>query len=573
MTNATATLDLAFVPEWADQAQRFFEGALVHTKGRWARVPFTLEPWQRDDIIRPLFGVARYDEQWDTWVRLYNEAWLELGRGNGKSELLAGIALKLLVADGEEGAEIYGAAVDREQAGLVFHVAKRMVDLSPALSRMVDGGSLRVIESRKTIVHLPTDSFYRVIAADAAGNLGQAPHGVIFDEIIAQPSRDLYDALRTGLGKRDQPLMICATTAGNQPDSFAAVEHREALRVAKDWTRQPNRLVYARNVPEQLTPAEAEELGLPLVPLAEGQDPDGPRNVDVFNETTWHYANPALGSFLSLATLRSEARAAQSEPTKEAAFRQFRANQWVAQATRALSIQKWDALGGLVVPDQLAGRLAPYGGLDLAAVNDLAALAWVFPPYEDADGEELSIPVLWRFWCTPQVIERIDAHTGGQFRQWIKEGRVHVSDGNQIDLDDIHDQITADASRFGCAMLALDPWNSAGTINWAEKVSGIPWEKVGQTMANLSPPTKELIRLVGGRELNTGGDPVARWMANELELLRDRAENLRPVKPDRLASGSRVDGMVALIMALRAWMLDRDQHGPSVYETNDLTVV
>ena len=115
--------ELMFSPERADRAQRFFEGILKHTKGRFARQPFTLTDWQRDDIVRPLFGTVRYDEQLDDWVRAYRLAWIEVARKNGKSELLAGVGLLLLCADDEEGAEVYSAARDRDQARKVFDVA------------------------------------------------------------------------------------------------------------------------------------------------------------------------------------------------------------------------------------------------------------------------------------------------------------------------------------------------------------------------------------------------------------------------------------------------------------------
>jgi phage terminase large subunit-like protein len=343
--------DLAYMPARAARVENFFERVLHHTKGRFARAPFLLHDWQADDIIRPIFGTVRFDGQLSEWVRLYNEAWLELGRGDGKSEVLAGIALYLLCGDGEEGAEVYGAAADKDQAALVFNVAKRMVELSPILSHR-----LVVVDSRKRITDPKTSSVYQVIAADAAGNLGQGPHGIVFDEIIAQPSRDLFDALRTGLGKRDEPLLICATTAGNDPESFAAGEHDAAVAVFEDPAKQPNRYVYIRNTPMRVDlpkgwapPAEgpAEVDGWVVIPATADEDTV---EVDPWAEANWHYANPAIASgFLSLAQLRSEAAAAVADPMKENPFRQFRLNQWVSQATRALPLHVWDETAGMVV--------------------------------------------------------------------------------------------------------------------------------------------------------------------------------------------------------------------------------
>ena len=201
----------------------------MHTKSRWARRPFDLTTWQRNDIIAPLFGDVEWSPVAKDYVRRHRVAWIELARKNGKSELLAGMALILLVADDEEGAEVYGAAVDRDQASIVWQVAERMVTLSPTLSRR-----LRIFRNPKRIADERTGSFYQVLAGDALGNLGLNPHGVVFDEVHAQKSADLWNALRTSMGTRTQPLMVAATTAGNDPASFAATEHEYSVAVAAD---------------------------------------------------------------------------------------------------------------------------------------------------------------------------------------------------------------------------------------------------------------------------------------------------------------------------------------------------
>src|SRR5437870_8628787 len=238
-----------FCKQRADHVQAFFAELLFHTKGRFSRLPFILADWQRDDIIRPLFGTVRWDPEIDRYVRLYRIAWIEIARKNGKSELLAGIALYLLCADDEEGAEIYGAAKDRDQARKVFDVAARMVQLSPVLSKR-----LVVKAHEKRIIDEKTASYYETVAADAKGNLGHNPHGIIFDEILTQPSPDLWNALRTAMGTREQPLLVAATTAGNDPASFAAKEHEFCVRVSEDASVDPTRFVYARNTPSDADP-------------------------------------------------------------------------------------------------------------------------------------------------------------------------------------------------------------------------------------------------------------------------------------------------------------------------------
>lgn len=542
--------ELVHIPEKADRVRRFFARALFHTKGRWARSPFILETWQWEDIIEPMFGIHRWDSQWKQWVRAYNEAWLEIARKNGKSELMAGIALYLLAADGEYSAEVYGAAKDRDQAGAVYGVAAEMVRMSPVLRR-----ELTVIDSRKTITYPATNSFYKVIAADASGNLGWNPHGIIFDEVISQPNGDLWDALRKGMGARTQPFLVAATTAGDDPASFAATEHESSTTALEDGTHLPNRLVYIRNIPKDL---------------------------DVFDEKNWHLANPALGTFLSVEILRQEAAEAKGNPTKEAAFAQYRGNQWGNAAAKWFTMRTWDKNTGLVVPAQLEGEVC-YGGLDLSATSDLSALALWFPSdlaSEAADHPE-EIPadavhqddrhrVLWHFWTPEAKVDELDKYTGRQFSQWVKQGFITVTDGEVIDYDRIHETILETWEIYQLEDVTVDRWNSTSTITWAEK-EGIGIHPLPQTFGALSPPSKELERIVTAGLMNHGGNPVARWNALATEVKKDNNENIRPIKPDRQKTGKRIDGISALVMAVDGW--HRRGGSTSVYDDQDLEVV
>lgn len=551
MSRAPKDGEIFYDPDRAQRVVNFFERVLVHTKGRYARAPFILTDWQREDIIEPVFGTVRYDAQLHEYVRNFNEVWLELARKNGKSEIMAGIALYMLCADGEEAAEVYSAARDRDQAALVYNVAARMVQLSPLLSRR-----LKVIDSRRRITDPNSGSVYSVIPGDAEGNLGQNPSAILFDEIIAQPSRELYDTLRTAFGSRDAPLLVCATTAGNDPESFAAAEHEEAMRVLETPSRQPNRYVYVRNL-----------------------DPEA----DPFDESNWHIPNPALGDFLNIAQLRAEASAAREDPLKEESFRQFRLNQWRQTATRAIPIHVWDSGAGMVVPDQLEGRRC-FAGLDLAATTDLAALVLLFPPENpeelevDIDLDEIKdgklppgFEVLGHYWAPAGSVPILDKSTGGKISAWEKQGKIEIVDGEVIDYSLIHEQLEVANRKYGLVDVSLDPWNSSNTIQWCEDHS-ITAVSVAQTIRALSPPTKELRRLVTRRQIRHGGDPVLRWNIDSLEVKRDASDNERPVKPDRKKSGKRIDGAVALIMALDGAMR-RGKIRRSAYEERGLDVV
>lgn len=511
-----------------DRVVWFFENFLVHTKGRWASKPFYLTDWQLSDIISPLFGTVRYDRQYRDWLRAYTQGWIELGRGCGKSELMAGIALYMLCYDGEESAEVYGAASDREQAGFVFNVARRMVELSKPLS-----SRLSIHETTKTITDPTTNSTYRVIAADAAGNLGQDPHGIIFDEVIAQRNRHLFDALRTGMGKRAQSLMIAATSAGNDPTSFAAAEHEFLERVIEDGELAPSRFVMMRN-----TPLDA----------------------DPWDEETWKIANPALGDFLNLRTLRDEAVEAQSDPTKELAWRQFRLNQWVSHTTKWMPLTLWDDSAGLVARPDLIGRQA-IGGLDLASTTDVAALAWFFPGDSELDDDgvqKLTSPhrILWRYWMTEHQFQNLDKRMGGVLSPWRKDGWITITEGDVIDYLQIHADIVKDATDFDVQQIRIDRWNATATMSFLT-ANDIPNHAVGGGYGEFSPGMKELFRLIRSKELSHGGNPVSRWHLNSTDARIDANDNIKPVKiTDRSRTTARVDGIVAAVYAIGEW-LDR----------------
>ena len=518
---------MRFDEQRADDAVLWFEGALVHTKGIYAGVPFILTDWQRDEIIRPLFGTLQWDADLEEWIRLYRLAWIELARKNGKSELMAGIALKLLIADGEEGAEIYGAAKDREQAGLVFGVALQMIRKSPILRKLERDGLLLVREANKRIVWNPTASFYQVIAADAKGSLGQDPHGICFDEVIAQPNRELWDALKTGMGSRKQPLMVAATTAGNDPTSFAATEHEFSERVlvarnAGEEDLDPARFVFMRNTP---------------------------KDADWRDEANWYHANPALGDFLRIDVLRDEAKEAEANPATENRFRQFRLNQWVQQATRWLPLHIWDEVENEAVDLEFLKGKRCWSGLDLASSIDVTALVHVFPDDDDVD----LYRALHRFWIPEEGFTELNTRTGGKAAVWRKDGFLTVTDGDVIDQRVILEQIVADGELYTIVEVAYDRWGMQGLSSELIE-QGATIVPFGQGYASMSAPTKEWERLIRTKKYHHGGNPVMRWMVDNIVVRQDPAGNL---KIDKEKSADKVDGPVASVMALARAQLGR----------------
>jgi len=487
----------------------FFAELLVHTQGEFARRPFTLARWQRRRVIEPLFGTVIWDRRRRRYVRKYRELYLLLPRKNGKSELLAGICLYLLVGEGEQGAEIYGLAMDKDQAGHVYRRAARMVELSPTLSKR-----LEVLRSTGRLVDPSTASFMAVASGDASSSLGATPSGAYIDELLTQPSRELYDAIRTGFGTRAQPLLMMATTAESDPTGFAAAEREESLLTLADPSRNPERLV--------------------VIYQASADD-------DWSKASTWHKASPALGDFLDVSVLRAEFRRAQLNPVEERAFRQFRLNQAVRAVGRAIDLPTWDRSAGMVVEEALMGRRA-HGGLDLATTTDLAALAWDFPDPDDPEVHQ----VVWRLFCPESALPGFDRATAGRASLWGRQGFLEVTEGNVIDYDVIRRRIGADAERFDVVDIAYDRWGATQLV--LELIDdGLDMVAMGQGFASMSAPTKELLRLIASGRYHHGGNPAVRWQAEHVVTRTDPAGNL---KVDKAKSQEKVDGIVAAVMAL-----------------------
>jgi phage terminase large subunit-like protein len=514
-----------FDEQAAQLAIRFFERLLHHSKGEWAGQPFLLEEWQRDEIIRPLFGWKRRDNG----TRRYRTAYIEIPRKNGKSTMSAGIALLLLFADDEPGAEVYSAAADRDQAGIVFEEAKRMVEASPELSS-------RAEVYKRSIIVPGTYSAYRVLSADAYTKHGLNAHGVVFDELHAQPSRELWDVLTTSTGARRQPLVVAITTAGFDRQSICWEQHEYARQVTEGIIKDPAFFAYVK---------------------AADQDEDW------LDEQVWFKANPNLDVTVKMDYLRNEARKAQMTPAYQNTFRRLHLNQWTQQETRWLSLDAWDVCGAPFDSKLLEG--APcYGGLDLASSSDIASLVLCFP---SEPGEEERYAWLPFFWIPEEnMIERVRKDRV-PYDAWVREGLITATEGNVIDYGYIIRDIESLGERYDIREIAFDRW---GAFQMSQALEGAGFTLVGfgQGFASMADPTKELLRLVLGQKLAHGGHPVLRWMADNMMVSTDAAGN---VKPNKAKSREKIDGIVAGIMGLDRAI--RHEAAGSVYEERGLLEV
>lgn len=510
----------------ADYAVMFIE-SLCHTKGTWAGKPFELIDWQ-EQIIRDLFGVLK-----PNGYRQFNTAYIEIPKKQGKSELAAAVALLLLCGDGEERAEVYGCAADRNQAKIVFDVAVDMVRFCPALSKRV-----KILESQKKITYLPTNSSYQVLSADVANKHGFNTHGVIFDELHTQPNRKLFDVMLQGSGDaRMQPLYFLITTAGNDTNSICYEVHQKAIDIAEGRKVDPTfySVIYG---------------------AAEDEDWTDPK--------VWKKANPSLGITVGIDKVKAACESAQQNPGEENAFRQLRLNQWVKQSVRWMPMDKWDACAFPISEDDLEGRIC-YGGLDLSSTTDITAFVLVFPPLDEED----KYYILPYFWIPEETLDLRVRRDHVPYDLWERQGTLMTTEGNVVHYGYIEKFIERLGEKFNIREIAFDRW---GAVQMVQNLEGMGFTVVpfGQGFKDMSPPTKELMKLVLEEKIAHGGHPVLRWMMDNIFIRTDPAGN---IKADKEKSTEKIDGAIATIMGLDRAIRCGNDTGASVYDSRGLLFI
>ena len=467
----------------ADYAVSFIE-CLCHTKGTWAGKPFTLIDWQ-EQIIRDIFGIIK-----PNGYRQFNTAYIEIPKKMGKSELAAAVALLLTCGDGEERAEVYGCAADRQQASIVFEVAADMVRMCHALNRRV-----KILTATKRIVYLPTNSFYQVLSAEAYSKHGFNIHGVVFDELHTQPNRKLFDVMTKGSGDaRMQPLYFLITTAGTDTKSICYETHQKAKDII-----------------------EGRKIDPTFYPVIYGAD----ENDDWTDPKVWKKANPSLGITVGIDKVKAACESAKQNPAEENSFRQLRLNQWVKQAVRWMPMEKWDRCAFATSEDDLEGRVC-YGGLDLSSTTDITAFVLVFPPMDEDD----KFVILPYFWIPEENIDQRVNRDHVPYDVWERQGFLQTTEGNVVHYGYIEKFIERLGERFNIREIAFDRW---GAVQMVQNLEGMGFTVVpfGQGFKDMSPPTKELMKLVLEERIAHGGHPVLRWMMDNIYVRTDPAGNIK----------------------------------------------
>jgi len=505
----------------AKTAIAFFR-LLKHSKGEWAGRPLILEPWQQF-VMWSLFGWKREDG-----TRRFRTSYLEVARKNGKTTMAAGIGLYLMLADGEPGAEVYSIATKRDQARISHSEATRMAKSSPQLRKMVT--------IFKDNIHiLDTASKFEPLGADSDTMDGLNVHGAVVDEVHAHKTRDTWDVIETATGSRRQPLMFAITTAGYDRETLCFKQHEYTQKIL-DGVLQDDSwfgMVYG---------------------LDEG---------DAFeDEAIWIKANPNLGVSKKLDDMQRKAARAREMPSALNAFLRLELDVWTQSETKWIPRQHWDQCGQAVDAEGLRGRSC-YAGLDLSSNTDVSALVLVFPPQSDEDAYQ----VVSRFWIPEEAMVERAHRDRVPYPAWVRQGFIKATPGNVIDYDFILAEVDELAQAYDILELAFDRWGATKIQTDLMEKGGEDWlVQFGQGYVSMSPPMKELERLILEHKLAHGNNPVLTWMADNLVVRQDPAGNL---KPDKEKSTERIDGMVALVMALdRA--LRHEAPKKSVYEERGL---
>jgi phage terminase large subunit-like protein len=516
----------------ADRAINFIE-QLELTAGEWKGKKFHLLPWQHK-IISDVFGTVKADG-----YRQYNTVYVEIPKKNGKTETAAAVALYLLFGDNEPGAQVYCAAADKDQAGLVYGAAAQMIRQSPALLKRC-----KVNDSRKRVWLINDNAFLQCLSSEVNTKHGLNVSGVVIDELHAHPDRKLYEVLTKGSGDaRRQPLFFIITTAGIDRNSVCWELHEKARGILNGTIEDPT-----------------------FYPVIYGPpDDEAGTDWDWTSEENWYKVNPSLGHTVKINKVRDAFREAQRKVEEENTFKQLRLNIWVKQSMRWIKLIDWDKCVGVVGIDELKGKPC-YSSLDLSSSGDLTAAAHVFL----VDGK---YKILMRFWIPADTATEKEKHDRVPYARWVREGFIHTTPGNHIDYQFIRKQINDDRAMFDIQELAYDSWNASKLITELQDDGFVITEKeqgqghpllvnFSQNIASMSPASKGFMDLMLTGQIEHGGNPILRWNADNAVIYVDANGN---IKPNKAKATQRIDGIVSLIMALdRA--IKHQGTGPSVYE-------
>lgn len=517
--------DIYFDVESADHAIGFFD-FLTHWKGKWAGEPLVLEEWQKF-VVGSIFGWKRPDG-----LRRYRTVYEQIARKNGKSLKAAGVGLYMLIGDNEPGSEVYSAATKRDQAKEVWDSAMRMVQRSRPLRKYI---SIHASVNNMSVE--ATGSKFEPLGADADSLDGKNVHCAIVDELHAHKTRAMWDVLDSATSARLQPLMYGITTAGFNQAGICFDLYNYAQQVLKETVQDDTFFAYIAQLDEE----------------DDWRDP-----------SVWIKANPNLKVSVFLDDLKRKCKQAEAMPSAQNNFKTKHLNMWTQQENRWISLELWDENAGVVDEERLRGRPC-YAGLDLSSVSDITAFVMAFPWDNDED-----IDVVARFWCPEARLYDAQNRYRDQYQAWHEQGYLRIVPGDAIDYDFILEDIKKDAAKFRIVDLNIDRLFQSHQMSMDLANEGFEVFPMGQGWMSMTVPMNEFERLLLKRKIHHGGNPMLRWMADNMVVKVDASGNKRPDKDN---SQGKIDGIVSLIMAIDRVMRHREAPQHSVYEDRGLLLL
>lgn len=509
---------LTFDEDAAQRVVDFFERFLTLTEGEHDGRPFVLAPFQKF-ILGCLFGWKG-----DDGFRRFRTGYVEIGKGNGKSPLAAGIGLYGLVGDREAAAEIYSAAVTREQAKILFRDAENMVKASHYLSQRVD-------QRVNNLAVLSTSSFFRPVSSEKRGLDGKRVHMGLIDELHEHASSIAADKMRAGTKGRRQALIFEITNSGYDRLSVCWQHHDYSRQVLEGTIENDSWFAY-------------------VCQLDEGDEWD--------DEAVWPKANPNLGVSISHKYLREQVAEAKGMPSKQNIVKRLNLCVWTEQAERWLDMAQWDACDEPVDREALLGQPC-YAALDLSSTTDLTAFVATFP---DEGG---GFDVLCQFFLPADGIAKRAERDHVPYEMWAKQGFLTLTPGSIVDYDIVRDAVVLFGAEYQTREIPFDAWNATQLATQLSN-AGATVVAIPQGYSHLSEPSKKLEALLASKQLRHGNNPILRWMASQVAVEHGPNASIRPSKKH---STGRIDGIVALVMALSRAMVHGDAAG-SVYEERGL---
>lgn len=504
----------------------FIEEYCHFFKGRWAGQRVKLADWQRNDIIMPLYSWVRPDG-----TRRFRTADIWVSKKNGKSTMGAWLCLYALVGDGEQGSEVYCAAMDRKQAAIVYKVAADIVDASPKLKER-----LKVTRSTYNIAN-GTSSWLRACSAevDTLEGIDASHRNVDEIHVFDQNGRKLLEKLRFSGAAREQPLEIHTSTAGEDPSGVGHEEYEKSKGVLSGHITNTSHFAYIREASKDDDPA----------------DP-----------ATHRKANPSYGITVKPSDFVEEWENAQGSPTDINTFLRYRLGLWVRTTEPWLDMDRWIQCGGEIDWSAFEGRSC-FCGVDLSQNRDMTAAVLCFP--HQSEGEPYHYK--GHCWLPKAKIEQRGYRDGMPYMDWVKRGFLSLCDGDCIDQDMVSAWLVEQSKLYNMVELGFDRFGAVQMMTRLHKEHGINVVEVIQGCLSLNDASRAFDSQIASQNMRHGDDPIARIQASRVTTRHDPNGNIMPAKTDGKLKGAtrfKVDWIVAAIIALKCAMLSDD--GPSVYE-------